>query len=116
MTTTTLAASTSKTRPLGDSYSKNGFHYELILRRDDLAIFKQRLRPGVGCLAYELIRIKVAPATVIMGKEVPEREIAPSNESFGVDGWSYPTLELAKAKMRKLEADKLLGNPKKGKS
>lgn len=89
-------------RPLGSTYKKNTFHYELVTRDGDLAIFKQQLRPGVGCLAFEVIRIRVAPALTIMGKDVPEREIAPSNEDFGSYGWSYPTLAKAKGKYHEL--------------
>lgn len=91
-------------RPLGDTYQKNGFHYELVIRDGDIAIFKQRLRPGVGCLAYEVIRIRVAPEVTIMEKVTPKREIAPANESFGTDGWSYPDLERARTKFRTLVA------------
>lgn len=84
--------------PLGDSFSKNGFHYEQILRDGNWAIFKQRLRPGVGELAYEVIRIKVAPEWIVGGKVIPAHEVGPSNEEFGKFGWSYPTLERAKVK------------------
>jgi len=89
-------------RPLGNSYGRNGYHYELVLRDGDIAIFKQRLRPGVGCLAYEVIRIKVAPECTIKCKVYPAREVEPGNEDFGVDGWTFPTLDRAKAKMRDL--------------
>ena len=89
-------------RPLGETYGKNTFHYELVIRDGNYAIFKQRLRPGVGCLAYEVIRIRVAPEITIMGKVTPEREISPPNELFVIDGWSYPTLERAKIKFHEL--------------
>ena len=89
--------------PLPLSFAKNGFHYEQILRRGNLAIYKQRLRPGVGCLAFEVIRIKQIPDTVMFKRQVPAHEAGPSNEDFGSHGWSYPTLERAKEKMRVLE-------------
>ena len=89
-------------RPLGSTYGKNGFHYELVVRDGDIAIFKQRLRPGVGCLAYEVIRIKSLGESTMFGKVVPAREAAPSNEDFGFSAWSYSDLVRAKAKMRAL--------------
>jgi hypothetical protein len=96
----------SKTRPLAASIPKNGFTYELILRDGNYAIYQQRLRPGVGCLAFEVWHIQVEPEGKIMDKVVPQREVGPSNESFGWQGWSYPDLGRAKAKMRALiEAD-----------
>lgn len=93
---------TTTPRPLGTTYGKNGYHYEQVIRDGDIAIFKQRLRPGVGCLAYEVIRIQVKPEVTIMDKVTPEREVAPGNEEWGLMGWTFPTLERAKAKMREL--------------
>lgn len=93
---------TSQPRPLGLTYVKNGFTYEQVARDGNVAIFKQRLRPGVGCLAYETILIQVKPEVVIMGKLTPEREVAPANEEWGTFGWTYPTLDGARAKMKSL--------------
>ena len=103
MSTTTTPSSPSTTpRPLGTTYSKNGYHYKQVIRDGDIAIFRQQSRSGVGCLAYEVIRIRVKPEIEIMGKVTPEREVAPANEEWGLMGWTYPTLERAKAKMREL--------------
>ncbi len=89
-------------KPLGDSYSKNKFHYELICRENDVAIFKQRLRPGAGCLAYEVIIVQQAKEYIIQGAVIPAHEYAPGNEAFGTLGWSFPTLDRAKAKMKEV--------------
>jgi len=89
-------------KPLGDTYRKNTFHYELVQREGDIAIFKQRLRPGEGCLAYEVIIIQKDPDREFAGVLVPAHERAPGNAEFGKKGWTYPTLDRAKAKMREL--------------
>lgn len=89
-------------KPLATTFKKNTFTYELVQRDGDIAIYKQRLRPGEGCLAYEVIRVLKAETYEIMGNTVEAHEYAPGNESFGKDGWTYPTLERAKAKMREL--------------
>ena len=89
-------------KPLGDTYSKNTFHYELVVRDGDIAIFKQRLRPGVGCLAYEVIRVQKRAEYTIKGNVIPAHEAAPGNEEFGSEGWSYPDLERAKKKYHEL--------------
>ena len=98
-----MSTITSVPRPLAATFSKNGFTYELVLRDGDVAIYKQRLRPGVGCLAFEVVRVRVAQPGVIKDTVVPLREYAPGNEEFGTWGWSYPTLDRAKAKMRELQ-------------
>ena len=90
-------------KPLGNSFSKNGFHYELVIRRGDIAIYKQRLRPGAGCLAYEVFKVKMVKECTIVGKLVEAHEAAPGNEEFGRLGWSYPDLERARNKMKELE-------------
>lgn len=91
-------------KPLGTTYRKNTFHYEQITRDGDVAIFKQRLREGVGCLAYEVIIVQQDPEREIAGVVIPAHERAPGNEDFGKKGWSYPSLERARAKMRELVA------------
>jgi len=89
--------------PLGNTYGKNGFHYELVTRHGDLAIFKQRLRPGVGCLAYEVIRIKKVKECTMFGRIVEAHEATPGNEEWGLHGFTLPTIETARAKLKELE-------------
>lgn len=95
-------------RPLGDSYQKNGFDYELVMRDGKFAIFAQRARRHDGSvggvLAYEVIVIRVKKESEAFGKIVPCREVAPADEDFGMYGWSYPTKEMALPKYRKLIA------------
>jgi hypothetical protein len=89
-------------RVLEPAFNKNGFTYELVRREGDVAIYKQRLRPGVGCLAYEVWRIRVKEQSIMFGNIVPRREVGPSDSDFGTYGWSYPDLPRAKAKMAEL--------------
>ena len=88
--------------PLPTAFGKNTFWYEQVMRDKNVAIYKQRLRPGVGELAYEVFIVKVAPATVVFGKEYPAREMPPRNEDWGDLGWTFPTLKKAKEKMTEL--------------
>ncbi len=97
--------STPLPRPLGTSYSKNGYDYTQIVRDGCIAIFGQHSKVDPeNYIAYEVIRILVKPAIVIMGKEVPLREIAPSNEDWGKYGWTMSTLSSARTKMTTLVA------------
>lgn len=84
------------------NYSKNKFYYELVLRQDDFAIFRQRLEPGRGCLAYEVIRIRFREESTIFDKIWPAAEYAPSNEEWGTHGWTLPTLEAAQIKLKEV--------------
>lgn len=94
-------------KPLGTTYRKNTFHYEQIVREGNIAIFKQRLRPGEGCLAYEVIHVRQDPEREIAGVIIPAHERAPGNEDWGKFGFTLPTLESARAKMKEmLEAEK----------
>lgn len=89
-------------RPLGETYGKNGFHYEQVIRDGMVAVFKQRLAPGRGSLGYEVIVIRVKEESIAFDKLVPCREVAPANEEFGIYGWTYPTLDRAMDKFRLL--------------
>lgn len=94
--------------PLAASFIKNGFTYEQVVRKGRYAIYKQRLRPGVGCLAYEVITIKVAKPMVAFGKAYPEREVSPANEDFGFTCWTYPTLDQAQVRFNELVRGKVV--------
>lgn len=89
-------------KPLGNSFRKNGFHYELVKRDGDVAMFKQRLREGVGCLAYEVIIVQKNDDYEMAGNLIPAHESAPGNEAFGRLGWSFPSLERANVKFRQI--------------
>lgn len=96
-------------KPLGNTFSKNGFHYQLVTRHDDIAIFRQSREPNSKCFAYEVFFVKKAKECAIAGKVIEAHEAVPGNEEWGVKGWTFSTLEEARQRMRKLESQ-----PKKG--
>lgn len=89
-------------RPLGSTYTKNGFHYRLILRDGNIALFSQHRKPDADAkvLAYEVICIRIAPEVTIMEKVTPKREYAPSNECWGAYGWTFMVSDLERAKIK----------------
>ena len=96
-------------KPMPLTFVKNTFAYEQVLRNGQIAIYKQRLnatadKPVRGCLAYEVIRIQQIPDGEMFGRPIEAHETGPSNSSWGTDGWTYPTLERAKAKYHALIA------------
>lgn len=94
-------------KPLGTTYRKNGFHYDIIRREGLIAIAQQRLAPGRGCLAFEVIKIRECPEANFAGTIVPAHESAPGNEEWGNRGWTFPTIERATPKFEALVAQEL---------
>lgn len=86
---------------LPTTFKKQGFDYEQIERNALTAIYSQSLDGQV--MAYEVIRVMIAPAGEIMGNPMAEREIMPGNEQWGIRGWTYWDLEKARARARELE-------------
>jgi hypothetical protein len=97
-----MSTTETQYRPFPATFRKNGFHYELMKREGDIAMVKQRLEPGRGLLAYEILRIRRAEAREMHGKAIEAAEYGPCNEDFGKHGWSYPTIERAEAKFSEM--------------
>jgi hypothetical protein len=94
-------------------YTKNHFYYQLVERRDNWVIFRQstvkdsKAPFNVG-MAWEVFRVKISKEAEMLvknaeGKEVlvkfEPKECAPSNEEFGHNAWSCPSLERAYEKL-----------------
>jgi hypothetical protein len=84
------------------NFTKNTFFYEQVKRIGNLAIYKQRLEEGRGCLAYEVIYIRRRKETLLFDNIMPATEYGPSNEEFGRFGFSFPTLETAEKRFLEL--------------
>jgi hypothetical protein len=80
-------------------YTKNGYQFSLIERKGDFAIFAQYRTDLSKAQNYEVIRIKQVPECVLFGVTVPEHEAGPSNEDWGIKGWTVTSLEKAKELM-----------------
>ena len=81
--------------------SKNGFQYTLVSRGLRTCIYCQHVTPNFKC--YEVFLIKTRPAEVLFGKQVPAREVLPSNESFGSTAWVFRNKERAIKRFNSLE-------------
>jgi hypothetical protein len=94
-------------------YQKNSFHYQLVERRGDWAIFRQSGKKDstapfdVG-MAWEVFKIKVSKYAewTVTDKDgnktllkAEPKECAPSDESFGHYAWSCHTLKRAYEKL-----------------
>lgn len=77
-------------------YKKNGFDWKIIKRWRNIAIAES---PGRG---FEVIRIQSHNGREIAGKHFDPAEYRPSNEQWGIHGWSYSRFEDAMARFNLL--------------
>ena len=78
---------------LPDTLRKNGFDYVLVHREGNRAIYRQQVDEELQY--FEVMRIKIKPASIFKGVSYPEREVFPSDEEFGTSAFSCRTLESA---------------------
>ena len=88
-------------KPLSDILRKNGFTYTLVLREGQSCIYEQSVAEKTAY--YEVFIVQVRPQETIKGKMLPNREVFPGNEDFGVTAWSCRTLDDAMKRFEKLK-------------
>jgi hypothetical protein len=71
---------------LPDTIRKNGYTYKLYKRGDKALIYAQHAEGSL--IAYEVFKIKVLRNKKFFGKVIPDQEVFPGNECFGVWAWS----------------------------
>lgn len=80
-----------ETKKLNKEISLKDFKLIQIWRENDLAIYEQTGHNRSVLPAkqrYEVIIIEVAPASNIKGVIIPERELYPKIEDWGLKGWT----------------------------
>ena len=82
-------------------FNKGGFTHKVIDRRGRVLLVERRHR-DVAHPHWEVVRIRVSPEKVVFGVPRPECEVYPSSEDWGKRGWTYLTLEDARAKFDSL--------------
>jgi hypothetical protein len=84
-----------------------GFTYQRVFEEENYYIYE--VNPGEGRIHYEVIRRKAQPALIDFAtrtySETEYKESYPRSKRFGIEGWSLPTLEAAREKIRKLYTD-----------
>src|SRR5262249_31608625 len=74
--------------PLKTVFTLGGFSYRQIAREGNWAIYEQRWR-GSENVCYEVIRIRQQEATTFpSGRSYPAREVYPTSEAWGLDGFT----------------------------
>lgn len=88
------------------SYKKNGFDFTLIKRIENIGLFCG-VKPGSNFANWEVIKIKSHDGISIGGNDLPAAEYAPSNNEWGMMGWTFTRSEPAMEKIQQLlEAEK----------
>lgn len=89
--------------PIPTTFTGNGFVHEQIERVGSFAIYR-RFKQGGGQEHFEVVRIRSHNGFTIPGtnKKAPAAETYPSNEKWGKDGWTFPTIDSAREKFGEL--------------
>jgi hypothetical protein len=93
-------------RKLPTIYNKNGYEHQVLWRDEEFAITEVRDLETKMVYCFEAFKIKVRKPSEIKGKNYPASESSPCNESWGVYGFTLPTLEKAKNKINQLKLKK----------
>ena len=95
-------------------YSKNGYHFTLVKRVEDAAIF-QGVKPTSSSNNWEVIRIQktlggarifTTPEGIKKTVQFEAKEYPPSDSEWGDKGWTCLTLEAAEEKLSQLAQTK----------
>lgn len=80
---------------------KRGFTYNLVTRQGDVALYEQMLEDTL--VGYEVILVQKNTQERILGGVIyPPSEYYPSDNSWGVKGFSFYTLPKAQAKFKEI--------------
>ena len=86
-------------RKIPETYSKGGFNYTLIERKDNVAIYEQRKN---AILQYEVVIIRKRKKDNDFAGTKSGDEYLPSTCEWGKFGWTYVTIDKAREKMSKI--------------
>lgn len=88
-----------KTLPL--SWTRSGFTHQVI-RREGMVALVRRQHRDVSDLHWEVVKIRVHPERLLQERRIEAGEAYPSSEQWGKRGWTYKSLENARAKFEEL--------------
>jgi hypothetical protein len=101
--------------PLKLQFDWNQYWYDQLERTATSAIYSQ-FDSEDKLVAYEVVRIRVAPPEQVMGKSYPLREVYPGTNQWGSYGWTCRSLAEARAKAKWIDEEtaKVLERAKTG--
>ena len=75
-------------KPIPQTFSKNGYRYELECRSAHACVYRQIHRTG-RLVAYEVMIIRQECGFTIRDRQFGDYEKLPSNEDWGSYGWTF---------------------------
>jgi hypothetical protein len=87
--------------PIPEKFRSDRFDFQLLRRQGDVALFSKQ-KPQHSRPTFEVVVIQRRPAERIFGRNLPNREVMLSNESWGALGWSFSDFASAKARFDQL--------------
>ena len=88
---------------LVESFEEGRYRYRQIERHGMLAIFEQQHKDNPRVVRYEVVRIRIQRAhTWPDGTVTPEKEAYPPSSAWGTSGWTFYTLDAARAHLQTL--------------
>lgn len=87
------------------TFKKYGYTYTQVLRGKRSVIY--RLQDTSKIDYFDVFKINTRKAKVIFGRSIPEREVLPSDEDYGVWAWSCRLFTRAKERFDKLESGEM---------
>jgi len=82
-------------------FNKKGFTYTQIVREGDKAIYRQDKNDYTSS-SFEVVKIGSHNGYELNGTKIAASETYPSTSLWGIQGWTYQTLEDAKKKFKKI--------------
>jgi hypothetical protein len=90
-------------KKLEKTFTKKGFKYTQIKREGNFAIYQQdSLTEGAVTPSFEVVEIKSHDGYEIGGQKIAASEVYPSTSQWGNIGWTFRTIEDARAKFKKI--------------
>jgi len=86
---------------IATEFIKSGFVHKVIDRRGNVLLVERR-HVDVDHPHWEVVRITQNPERLLYGRMVEAHEAFPPAEAWGTNGWTYTTLEDARAKFDSL--------------
>lgn len=81
-------------------FKKLGFSFRQVFREGMWAIYEKTLLEPLTPVGVELVKIQECRERQIQGVVIPEREAMPGNEMWGTNGFTLPTVDAAREKLR----------------
>jgi len=88
---------------LATEFNSGGFQFKQMRRHGKVALFL-KAKQGHSHPTYETVIIQTHHAERAFGRDLPEREVMPSSETWGAQGWSDSDLDCALARYNQVVA------------